>query len=68
MSEIRTPDCPVCSQPPVIVIPGSTQAFCGNGDCNVLMWNPSKSIDDNLLDAGFVDLLQQDGSDEGSGE
>ena len=69
MAEILTPDCPVCSQPPIMVFGGGTQAFCGNDDCSTLCWNPSKSIDDNLMDTHFVELRErQDGSDERSGE
>jgi hypothetical protein len=67
--KILTPRCPMCDEPPVITIPGGLQAFCGNDDCNVLMWCPSKDIEGNLRDAGFVNLMRaEDGSDEGSGE
>lgn len=65
MAEILTPDCPVCSQPPVMVFGGGTQAFCGNDDCNTLTWNPTKSLDANLLDTHFVELKER--TDEGSG-
>ena len=58
MAEILTPCCPVCGEDPVFVLGGGTQAFCGNDDCNVLTWNPTKSADENLLNANFVDLRQ----------
>lgn len=32
------------------------QAFCDNKDCNVLYWNPTKTLDENLSDVGFVQL------------
>jgi len=53
---LATPDCPVCSHPPVMMFGGGTQAFCGNDDCGVLCWNPSLSLDENLQDVGFADL------------
>jgi hypothetical protein len=69
MAEILTPNCPVCSQPPYMVMGGGSQAFCPNRKCSTLTWNPMKSLDDNLLETNFVDLqMQSDGSDEGSGE
>jgi len=54
MVEILTPRCPLCHQLPVMMFGGGTQAFCGNDDCPMLMWTPTKSLDDNLLDAGVV--------------
>lgn len=51
-----TPACPLCGEPPVFLLGGGTQAFCGNDDCTLLTWNPSVSLDANLLDAGFVRL------------
>ena len=54
MAEILTPRCPLCDQPPAIMLPGATQAFCGNDDCTLLCWNPFASLDANLLDAGVV--------------
>lgn len=56
------PDCPVCGHPPAFVLVGAVQAFCGNGACAALMWNPSKTQADNLRDAGTIDLT--DGGDE----
>jgi hypothetical protein len=54
MAEILTPRCPLCNQPPAIALPGATQAFCGNDDCDLWCWNPSVSLDDNLLNAGVA--------------
>lgn len=57
-----TPDCPLCGQPPAMILPGGTQAFCGNVDgCDLLTWNPSVSLDDNLTSAGFVQLPSAEG-------
>lgn len=52
MAEILTPGCPLCGQPPRFAF--SEQAFCGNDDCTLILWNPSLSLDDNLTDAGVV--------------
>jgi len=57
MRELLTPDCPLCGQPPAIMIPGGTQVFCGNDDCRMLCWNPSLSKDANLRDPGPALLL-----------
>jgi len=54
MPEILTPCCPLCGEPPEFVI-GPTQALCGNRDgCTLIMWDPSVSLEDNLMDAETV--------------
>ena len=53
MTEVLTPGCPLCGQPPRFTV-GDSQAFCGNDDCTLILWNPLASLDDNLLDAGVV--------------
>lgn len=67
MAEILTPDCPVCSQPPVMVFGGGTQAFCPNRQCSTLTWNPMKSLDDNLMDTNFVELKERGEEGDGCG-
>ena len=54
MPEILTPNCPLCSRPPVMAF-GET-AFCGNDGCTLFCWDPSVSLDANLMDAGVVKL------------
>lgn len=54
MSEILTPRCPLCDSLPVMVFGGGSQAFCGNDDCTLLMWTPTKGLDENLTDADVV--------------
>ena len=54
----QTPNCPLCGHPPLMVFGGGTQAFCGAGDCPVLTWDPSASLDHNLLNSGFVRLSE----------
>ena len=56
MTEIVTPGCPNCGGPPMMVFGGGTQAFCGTFDCSVLTWDPSKSLDGNLLNASVVEV------------
>ena len=55
-----TPRCPFCDCPPEFMI-GATQAFCGNDECTLLMWNPMVSLDDNLMDAGVIHFLPDAG-------
>jgi hypothetical protein len=61
MTEILTPRCPLCDSPPAIMLPGATQAFCGNDDCTLLMWTRTKSLDENLMGAGVVKLPPMEG-------
>ena len=68
MAELLTPHCPLCDEPPVMTLTGNVQAFCGNDDCTILLWNPSLSLDDNLMDAGVVKLPPaEDDSDSPAG-
>jgi len=52
---LLTPDCPVCKWPPVMLL-GPEFAMCGNLDCKAVSWNPSKTLDTNLLNVHFVEL------------
>lgn len=56
MTRILTPLCPLCSEEPIMVFGGGTQAFCGNDECTLLTWNPALSLDANLLDAKGIDF------------
>ena len=49
-------------EPPVMVMVGGTQAFCGNDDCTLLLWDRSLSLDDNLLNAGVVKFPPEEGN------
>lgn len=53
MAEVLYPGCPLCGGPPRFTV-GDSQAFCGNDDCNLIMWNPAVSAEGNLTDAGVV--------------
>ena len=56
----KTPVCPVCSRPPIFVLAG-TQAFCGNDECRVLMWDPSKDRDDLLAKEDRIEWDTEEG-------
>lgn len=43
--------CPGCQQPAKFALTG--QAFCGNDDCKIIAWNPSKTFDE-LMDSNQV--------------
>ena len=60
MAEILTPDCPFCHRSPQMVV-GGTQAFCGNDECELLCWDPTLSLDENLMDAGVVKFPPPEG-------
>ena len=68
-AEPLTPDCPVCDQPPYMVMGGGTQAFCGSDECPVWTWNPAESREHFLATAREVQITEgQDSSDERSGD
>lgn len=56
MTAVLTPGCPMCGDPPVLELSNGHQAFCGNDDCTLLMWDPLVSLDENLMNAGTVRL------------
>lgn len=62
MAEVLSPGCPLCGHPPRFTV-GTTQAFCGNDDCNLIMWNPMASLDENLTDADVVRFPGEGGTD-----
>lgn len=41
--------CPACEQIAATVI-SDQQAFCGNDECPVLMWNPAKTLAELMAD------------------
>lgn len=48
MGRLVTPRCPGCGEEPCLLL--HEQAFCGTdgAQCRVLMWNPTKTVDENL--------------------
>lgn len=51
-----TPLCIECGQLPYMILAGGEQSFCGNLKCDVLIWNATKTRDENLEDSGTIDL------------
>lgn len=54
-SAILSPACPLCGQFPALQI-GEHQAFCGDEDCKVLVWDPAKTREENFANTRVVDL------------
>ena len=54
--------CPMCGNMPLFFLAGEpvTQAFCGDDDCPVVMWDPSRSRDANLADVHPVELTRKE--------
>lgn len=50
MTDLVCPTCPLCGAPPLVIV-GTAQAFCSNANCPAMCWDPSTSLDENLLDA-----------------
>lgn len=50
----KCPRCPQCNSEPVLALPA--QAFCGNEECEAFCWNPTKTLDENLMNANFIDM------------
>lgn len=48
--------CPGCGEPPVFLLGGGTQAWCGTGDCPILTWDPTMTLAELNADAKTVDL------------
>lgn len=47
------PTCPGCGRPPEFGF--ATQAFCGNDDCHVFTWNPTKTLAENLESSSTIE-------------
>jgi hypothetical protein len=56
---LRRTICPLCNQFPGMVI-GET-AVCGNIGCEILFWDMSKTLDENLENAGYVEWVTENG-------
>jgi hypothetical protein len=52
------PNCPECGHRPERIL-GPNQAFCGNGECRIIMWDPKKTRDELCAEGpSFVDLTR----------
>jgi hypothetical protein len=56
MSEPAGLRCPGCQQPAELALPGGLQAFCGNTECHVFMWEPDKTLAELAADSAYIDL------------
>ena len=63
-TNMRTPRCPFCGEQPKFIV-GITQAFCGNDDCDLLCWDPSLTLDANLMDARVARWKPTEGGSDG---
>lgn len=55
--EVLCPRCPQCSGPPDAFLASVTLPwFCPDETCSGLSWDPTKTLDENLLHTSFVDL------------
>lgn len=55
------PNCPLCGHPPEFILAGAVQAFCGFDGCEVMCWNPSETLDVNLLSVESLrDAIEQE--------
>lgn len=55
---ILCPTCPLCSQPPHVGLDGLSPWFCGTDDCPALCWDPYSSLEENLTNAGPVEVTE----------
>jgi hypothetical protein len=50
----------VCGSVPPFIHPNLANAFCGNDECNVLMWDPWSTAKENLEDMGEVKIISDE--------
>lgn len=55
--QIKCPTCPLCGSTPPWIWPGLHQCVCPNEDCDVFMWVPWDTLEENLMDAHRVEWL-----------
>jgi hypothetical protein len=61
--------CPGCGEPPVLLLGGGTQAFCGTDDCPWFTWDPTKTLSELNAAVQVLDLSgYQDSSEKGDGD
>ncbi len=58
--EAPTPTCPGCKRPPVMLLDGGAQAFCGDPACRVVVWNPNDTEAQFWATAEEITLLRDD--------
>lgn len=62
MDEPKSPNCPMCGEPPLMVMGNGTQAFCRNADgCPVFTWNPMDTPEEFRRTAKQIEITQEEG-------
>lgn len=62
---VKTPDCPLCGQPPLYTLDRGHQCFCGNEDCLTVTWDSHVDLDTLLTNYhGTIDLSGLEGPDD----
>jgi hypothetical protein len=51
--------CPLCGQPPALVILGQQLALCGNENCKTLMWDATSTLEELMTNINFITPLDQ---------
>lgn len=57
-------NCPGCSEPPMLLMGGGTQAFCGTDDCPFFTWDPTKTRAELNAEAEVIDLPRTFGEED----
>ena len=55
--EPRGLSCPGCGEHAAMLFTVGGQAFCGNPDCLILMWDTSKTLEELAEDVAYIDLM-----------
>jgi hypothetical protein len=53
---IRTPLCPLCSEPPMMVLDDGHQAFCDTEGCPTFVWDTHQDIDTLMAHAAPIKM------------
>lgn len=62
-SGLVSPDCPMCGNPPIIVL-GAEFAMCGEEKCRTVSWNPSRTIAHNMSNVNEIEFPSPDNPQE----
>jgi hypothetical protein len=57
---VTTPRCPLCSQPPALVLDAGHQAFCGTEGCPTLTWDMHQDLDTPMTHAAPVKITHRE--------
>lgn len=57
MSDLLTPLCPLCNEPPALVF--GRQAFCGTEDCPTFTWDRTLPLDILLMSATEAKITER---------